>query len=181
MRSIMVKGPVLLVPDPDKWEAEEAMRPTPANHPVHGSRLAIGGDVPDWPEHWQRANGVDPDDLHPHGATHTVAEVLDSPPEKEIHATIAARVLGWSSGGSPIRVWVDDGTGRLTINVPGPTPVLGPAHGEWNEFDIILPAGSGARLPRRAYRRRDNTDEATLPGEPPTATGTAVRRMPAPQ
>jgi hypothetical protein len=50
------RDPSLLVPDPDRWQEEEAMRPIPEEHPAHRATLRYGGYFRDWPEHWQQAN-----------------------------------------------------------------------------------------------------------------------------
>jgi hypothetical protein len=126
-------GPVWLVPGHENLEAELALRPTPA--------VQISGDILEWPRHWQRVNGVHDEDLRLRGATHTVAEVLASPPDAELCATIAGRVIDYAGGGMGAYVRVDDGTGCLNVSCPAETTLVGPRNGEWNEFDIVVPPG----------------------------------------
>jgi hypothetical protein len=134
-------GPVWFLPGPDNEELERGMRPTPAPHTTHGTALHVGGDILDWPGHWQHVNGLRQADLVPRGATHSIAEVLASPPTEGLRATIAARVTDYAGGGSWARVRVDDGTGTLNVYCPAETTLLGPRNGEWNEFDIVVAPG----------------------------------------
>jgi hypothetical protein len=125
-------GPVWLVPGHEHYEAERALRPKAAH---------IGDDILDWPEHWQRVNGVRDEDLRLRGATHTIAQVLASAPDAELRATIAGRVIDYAGGGMGAYVRVDDGTGSLNVSCPPETTLVGPRNGEWNEFDIVVAAG----------------------------------------
>jgi hypothetical protein len=52
------RGPWLLVPGPDGMDTERSRVPRP--HPVYGAVGHFGGDILDWPAHWQRANGLRP-------------------------------------------------------------------------------------------------------------------------
>jgi hypothetical protein len=160
------RGPWVYVPDPAEGDKVRATRPRPGRHAVHGEVLHIGGDIFDWPEHWQRANGLRPEDMRPRGATHTVAEVLASPPDSELRATVAGRVvaLGGSAGWTGARV--DDGCGRLDIACPAAVTLQGPRMHDWFEFDIVV--APGERVPPPA------------PGGA-EVTALAVRRIPAPR
>lgn len=121
-------------------EAAAALRSAPELHPVHGTALEIEGGIVDWPKHWQRASGVRDEDLLPRGATHTIAEVLASPADAPLRATIAAQVTALAASGWA-RVRVQDATGTLSVFCPAETTLLGPAWGDWYEFDIVVDAG----------------------------------------
>jgi hypothetical protein len=173
------QGPRLLVPDPDDAGAAHAARPV----------LHIGHDILDWPEHWQRANGVRPEDLRLRGATHTLSEVLASPPEQELRATIAGRVVDLAGGGGWTRVRVDDGTGALNVACPTEASLLGPRMHDWYEFDIVVAPGT-RQAPvdpdAAAAGIEDPVERVTAMlmaryGGPAGATAEAVRRMPAPR
>jgi hypothetical protein len=138
------RGPYLYVPDPDRSSEERGMRPLPGPHPVHGTAVQIGRDILDWPEHWQRAAGLRPEDLRPRGATHTIADLLASPPNQRLRATIAARVVDLMGTGAWTRVRVDDGTAALDVVCPAATTLLGPRMGDRFEFDIVIARYGGA-------------------------------------
>jgi hypothetical protein len=146
-------GRRLLVPDRDRDSEERATRPVPAPHPVHGTTIHIGRDILDWPEHWQRAAGLRPEDLSPRGATHTVAAVLASPAGQRLRATIAARVVGLMGTSGWTRVRVDDGTAALDVVCPAATTLLGPRMGDRFEFDIIVEPGATTGATAEAIRR----------------------------
>jgi hypothetical protein len=83
-------GQALIVPD-----RYPPPRPaTAAAHPVYGEAPRIGRHLRDWPEHWRRTAGVDLADYVPRGATHTIAELLASPPQARVRGTILARAVG---------------------------------------------------------------------------------------
>jgi hypothetical protein len=180
--------PWLLVPDRDRADAAYAARPVPESHPVHGDALHIGPDILDWPEHWQRASGVQPENLLLRGATHTVAGVLASPPGAELRATIAARVADLAFGAGWTHVRVDDDSGALNVACPGETTLLGPGVGGWFEFDIVVAPGV-RQVPvdpdAAAAGIEDDVERITAVlmaryGGPAGATAEAIRRMPAP-
>ena len=50
------RGPRLLAPGPDQEPEADALRPTPAAHPVHGEQFIIKPGMSEWPEHWQQVN-----------------------------------------------------------------------------------------------------------------------------
>jgi hypothetical protein len=181
-------GPWLLVPPPDQQEQAEALRPTPAEHPVHGTTLHIGQDILTWPEHWQRANGLGPQNVTLRGATGTVAELLAAGPGREGHTTIAARVVDLMGSSGFTRVRVDDGTGTMDIYCPRETTLLGPDLGGWYEFDVLLSAderqapGNPEKIAAALDDRVAGLGASFMAryGGPVTATATAVRRIPAP-
>jgi hypothetical protein len=189
LRRERADGPWLLVPHPDDYENDRAAH-TPPAHPRYGDTLRIGGDILDWPEHWRRANGVRPENLVLRGATHTVAELLASPPETELRATVAARVVDLAGlGGASTRVRVEDATGRMDVACPGNTSLLGPRMRVWYEFDVIVTPGSRT-LPADPEAAGEGLADAVERltaklmaryGGPPAATAEAIRRMPAPQ
>ena len=146
-------GRRLLVPDRERDSEERASRPVPPPHPVHGTTIHVGRDILDWPEHWQRAAGLRPEDLQPRGATHTVAALLATPASERMRATIAARVVGLMGTGGWTRVRVDDGTAELDIVCPAATTLLGPRMGDWFEFDIVIEPGAETGATAEAVRR----------------------------
>jgi hypothetical protein len=134
------------VPDYGDAEAAAALRSPPGPHPVHGTLLEIQGGIKDWPKHWQLASGIRDEDLLPRGATHTIAELLASPPEAPLRATIAAQVTAVAGSGARwARVRVQDATGTLSVLCPPETTMLGPCWGMWYEFDVALEAGPRRR------------------------------------
>ena len=178
----------LLVPDRKRADAAYAARPVPQSHPVHGDALHIGPDILDWPEHWQRATGLRPESLRLRGATHTVANLLASPPDVELRATIAARVADLAFGAGWSHVRVDDGSGALNVACPGETTLLGPGVGGWFEFDIVVAPGV-RQVPvdpdAAAAGIEDDVERITAVlmaryGGPAGATAEAIRRMQAP-
>lgn len=173
------RGPSLRLPDADD---ADTMRP------VHGTALHVGGDILEWPAHWQRANGLRPEHLRLRGATHTVAEVLASPPERELRATIAARVVNLSAGAGWTRARVDDGTGRMDVMCEPPATLLGPCVHQWYEFDVVVSPGP-RRLPADIRESAESSGDPVADlaavymaryGGPADAAAEAVRRLPAP-
>jgi hypothetical protein len=179
------QGPSLLLLDSDD---ADIMTPSPRSHPVHGTALHVGGDIVEWPAHWQRANGLQPEQLRLRGATHTIAEVLASPPERELRGTIAGRVVNLMGVGGSTRVRVDDGTGRLDVACHPPATLLGPCIDRWYEFDVVVAAGL-RRLPADIGEPTTSSEDPVADltavlmarhGGPADATAEAVRRMQAP-
>jgi hypothetical protein len=155
---------------------------------VHGDALHIGADILDWPEHWQRASGVRPENLRLRGATHTVSDVVSSPPGAELRATIAARVANLAFGGGWTHVRVDDGTGALNVACPDETTLLGPGVDGWFEFDIVVAPGV-RQVPvdpdAAAAGIEDDVERIAAvlmarDGGPAGAIAEAIRRMPTP-
>lgn len=181
-------GHLWLVPSYENTDAEQALRPIPAAHPVHGAEPHIGGDILDWPEHWQRANGLHEEDVPLRGATHTIADVLATPTAEELRATIIGKVTSLM-GASWTFVRVHDGTGALDVMCPADTTLLGPAIDSWYEFDIVVPAGPRhvpADPDTAADGLTDPVEQVTAVlmarhGGPAGATAEAVRRMAAPR
>ncbi len=159
------RGPWVFVPDPTEHSGVRVAPPPPGTHPVHGEIVHIGGDIFDWPVHWQLASGLRPEDMRPRGVTHTVAAVLASPPDSELRATVAGRVLALGGGGGSTGARVDDGSGTLHITCPAAVTLQGPRMRDWFEFDIVVEPGD--RLLPPAH------DGASV-------TALAVRRVPAP-
>lgn len=188
LREETAHGPWLLVPHLEHPERALREYAGPPSHPRYGDTLNVGADILDWPEHWQRANGLLPDSLRLRGATHTVADVLGSPPAQEQRATIAARVVDLVGGGAGTRVRVDDATATVDVACPSNTTLLGPWIGDWYEFDIVVAPGARRRPSDPATATAGITDSvqqltAALMArysEPATATAEAIRRMRAP-
>ena len=135
-------GPYLLVPDPDRWAEERETRPVPERHPFYGDETRVGRDILDWPEHWQRTAGLRPEHLALRGATHSIAELLATPPERPVQATILAQVVDLAGSSTWARARVDDGTGQLDVSCPEGTMLLGPRMFDWFEFDVVMDAGA---------------------------------------
>jgi hypothetical protein len=134
-------GAVLVLTDPDAaTPMTELPGPTSPN-PVHGQITRYERDPLQWPLRWQRLSGIEPEDLKPRGATHTVAELLASDPARPLEATIAARVIDLGGSSDITRVRVSDGTGVMAINCPTAVTALGPSMSQEFEFDLIVPAG----------------------------------------
>jgi hypothetical protein len=183
------QGHCLLVPPPEDIRTELAERTGPPTHPRYGDTLNVSDDILDWPEHWQRVNGLRADNLELRGATHNVSDVLDSPPAQELRATIAAYVVDLAGGGAGgIRVRVDDATGTMDVACPPDTTLLGPVLHGWYEFDIVVAPGARQRPSDPAVATAGVTDPveqvtAALMaryGGPAAATAEAIRRMSAP-
>jgi len=137
------------------------------------------GDILEWPEHWQRANGVRPEDLAARGAAHTIAEVLGSPPDRELRATIHARVVDLAGGADWARVRVDDGTGRLDVLCPPGTTLLGPRLHATYELDIVVAPTSAAGLRATTSPRCSSPATEGRRARPPQPCGGSSRKRPA--
>jgi hypothetical protein len=178
-------GTVLRIEDPsDDRPAHERRAQRP--HPFYGDATLLPGDPQRWPEHWQRASGIEPSDLVPHGATHTVAEVLASDAASERRATIVGDVVGLA-GQRDTFVRVSDGTATIDVRCPARTTTFGPVIGERFEFDVVVPAGHRA-TPEESVMHAQNPHDPVerlteqLSRKNPrrgAATATAVRRAPA--
>lgn len=181
-------GPWSLVPDPDVAEEHWVAPSVPGWHPAHGTMLHVGGDILEWPEHWQRVNGLRPQDRRLRGATHTVSEVLVSRPDQALRATIAGHVVSFAGSGAWAHVRIADGTGELDIACPAGTLLLGPRLGRWFEFDVVVAPGvrRAAAAPDAAVAGIEDPVEQVAAvlmarhGGPAGANAEAIRRMPAP-
>jgi hypothetical protein len=172
------------VPDPNRDSEEWAQRPVPAPHPVHGTRTHVGRDILEWPDHWQRAAGLRPEDLEPGGATHTISELLATPTSHSVRATIAARVVDLMSSGGWTRVRVNDGTAALDVVCPAATTLLGPRIRDWYEFDIVIEPGERTAPPDPEVAGAGIDDpveqlaaEFSAPTAARRATAAAIRRL----
>jgi hypothetical protein len=154
-------------------------------HPVYGETREFPKDPEGWPTHWQRASRIEVDDLRPHGATHTIAEVLASDPASELAATIEAKVIALS-GQRDTSVRVSDGTGEMDVLCPAITTALGPSIRSSYEFDIVVPTGHGVAPGEEVIAASDPDDAVQALTEAwsrkypigrATAIATAVRRM----
>jgi hypothetical protein len=171
----------LAVPDQETEELEEAQRTPPAPHPVHGDVVHIGSDILDWPEHWQRATGLDAADLELRGATHTIAELLSLPSAQRTRATIVGRVVHLLGSGATIRVRVDDGSAAIEVVCPAATTMLGPSIDDWFEFDVVVEPDGPGDLDAVVSDIEDPFDRALAAliagyDAPAGATARAVRR-----
>jgi hypothetical protein len=181
-------GSYLRVIDPRDELALAAPRDLP-RHPLYGDQAAIGRDTLSWPEHWQRASGIDPRDAEPQGATHTIADVLASDPAGELRATVAGQVVDLGGSSVSVRVRVSDGTGAIDISCPAETTPFGLVCGERFEFDVIGPSG-GRNEPADVDAARQSTDDPSEQvirvllaryGGPVGALATAVRPLDRPR
>jgi len=138
------RGAYLLLDDEDGQLPLGTPRALPP-HPVHGRRTQFERRSLLWPAHWQRASGIDPAAALPRGATHTIAELLDSNPETTITATIAGRVIDRMTSENVTRVRVSDGSGLLDIAYEPSADLFSLAYGDRAEFDVQVPAGPRPR------------------------------------
>jgi hypothetical protein len=163
-------GPSVHVPALGRWEEEQARRPVQA---------VIGRDILDWPERWQRLNGLEAADLRLRGATSTIAALLATRPDEPAHATIAGLVVALAGSTAGVRVRVEDESARIDVLCPPGTTLLGPRLGQRFEFDVVVPAGPRVRPPA------GSTGAASVAsvlharhGGPTGATAEAVRPAP---
>jgi hypothetical protein len=140
-------GETLLLTGPHASLPVSALPAPPPPNPVHGDITAYEREPLRWPAHWQRLSGIEPEEVVPRGATHTISELLASDPAVAVQATIAARVEDLGSFGHVTRVRVSDGTGTISINCPVAVTMLGPGMRQEYEFDIVVPAGERQRPP----------------------------------
>jgi hypothetical protein len=181
-RSESERGTWLSITDPREEVPVAAREPSTLSHPVYGEATAVPRDPVLWPAHWQRASGLEPADISPRGATHTIAEVLGSDPARALRATVAGRVINLM-GQIDTRVRVTDGTETIDIHCPAAVTLLGPVVGCEFEFDVVISPGPRRPASASAVEPDDPTDElavltATLMsryGDPAGATATAVR------
>jgi hypothetical protein len=183
-RRVGAAGPVLHLQDPVAGLALAAPRGKLPPHPVYGDATSIPREVRRWPVHWQRLSGIDPGDIRPRGATHSIAEVLASDSADPLEATIAGRVEDLAAWEGVTRVRVSDGTGVLAINCSAAVTALGPACGEEFEFDVIVPSGErreptglSGMLPTDDPVREVSQRLMARYGGPAGAIATAVRPM----
>lgn len=134
-------GPVLVLTDPHTSVPMSELPAPPTPNPVHGEVTRYERDPLKWPLHWQRLSGIEPEDVKPRGATHTIAELLASDPGQTLEATIAALVVDLGGFAEMTRVRVSDGTAVMAINCPASVTALGPVMRQEFEFDVIVPAG----------------------------------------
>jgi hypothetical protein len=181
------EGPVLWLRDPDAMLSMSELPAPKTPNPVHGDVTYIGRPPLEWPLHWQRLSGIEPEDVKPRGATHTIAELLASDPSQPLVATIAALVVDLGSFGSGTFVRVSDGTGVMTIGCPLAITTLGPGMRQEYEFDVIVSAGErrtppdpGALEPLADPVKDISQRLMARYGGPPTAVATAVRPLGAP-
>lgn len=138
-------GEVLVLRDPHAALSMNALPAPPPPNPVHGDVTCYERALLKWPLHWQRLSGIEPEDIEPRGATHTVAELLASDPSEPLQATVAARVIDLAGLGSGTYVRVSDGTGVMAISCPTAVTSLGPVMREEFEFDVTVPVGERQR------------------------------------
>lgn len=154
-------------------------------HALYGTTTCIERDILAWPESWQRAAGIRPEDLEPRGATHTIAELLASPGDVEIRGTIAGEVVSLAGGGRWARVRVDDGTGTIDVHCPAEATLLGPGIRRRYEFDVLVAPGERL-VPPEEPSAADFEDPAShltavlmaRHGGLPAARAERIRRLP---
>jgi hypothetical protein len=178
-------GPVLHLLDPHTALPMNALPAPPPPNTVHGEVTAYEREPLRWPAHWQRLSGIEPDDVKPRGATHTIAELLASDAAQPLQATVAGRVVDLGGFGDVVRVRVSDGTGVMAIACPVAVTALGPAMRNEYEFDVIVPVGERHVPPDldALEPREDPVEDISQRlmaryGGPATAVATAVRPLP---
>jgi hypothetical protein len=140
-------GQVLHLTDPHTSLPLTGRPAPPPPNPVHGDVTEYEREPLRWPALWQRLSGIEPEDVLPRGATHTIYELLSSDPALALEATIAARVDDLGGFGDVTRVRVSDGTGTISINCPRAVTMLGPGMRQEYEFDVVVPPGERQRPP----------------------------------
>jgi hypothetical protein len=177
-------GEMLLLTDPHASLPRNALPAPASSSPVHGDITAYERAPLRWPAHWQRLSGIDPEDVVPRGATHTISELLTSDPTLALEATIAARVEDLGGFGDVTRVRVSDGTGTISINCPVAVTMLKPGMRQHYEFDVVVPPGERQRPPDLdAIEPADDPVEDISQrlmaryGGPPTAVARAIRPL----
>lgn len=165
------------------WHDEpDSLWPPLPPHPSHGA--TIGRDVLAWPESWQRAAGVRPEDLVPRGATHSIADLLASPDDVDFRGTIAGEVVSLASAGRSTQVRVDDGTATIDVHCPAESTLLGPWLRHRYEFDVVVEPGE-RHVPRKEPDGADLAESvehltAVLSARhfsPPAARAERIRRL----
>lgn len=141
VQDALPRGRVVVLPSPEDWEVEPRWRPPLPSHPLHGLATHVGRDILEWPEHWRRLTGLTPSRIKPRGASHTIAELMQTDRGSQVEATIVAKVVSLIGGRDGATVRVDDETGVLVIDWPSKTTLLGPTIDEWFEFDVLVSAG----------------------------------------
>jgi len=143
----------------DEWSE---WRDLPADligtHPIYGDAMSLPRDPLQWPAHWQRAAGIEEEDLHARGTTHKIADLLASDPAFEVRATIEGEVIS-VAGGRDTFVRVTDGTDTIDIRCPAEITALGPALRKRFEFDVVVPAGHRVRPADNVFEIQDKEDE----------------------
>jgi hypothetical protein len=177
-------GQVLYLRDPHRMVPMSKLPAPPTPDPVHGEITHYERPPLEWPLPWQRLSGIEPGDVKPRGATHTVAELLASDPAQPLEATIAALVVDLGNFGSGPFVRVSDGTGVMTIGCPTAVTTLGPAMRQRYEFDVVVQAGERREPPDPDAVEATADAVKTLSrrlmaryGGPATAVATAVRPL----
>ena len=161
----------------------------PASPPAGESYYVVPNDILGWPPHWQRASGLQPEDIEPRGATHSIGELLASDPHSPLQATVAGSVIALGGSTHSTQVRVNDGTGTIDIHCPAAVTLLGPTCPGEFEFDVHIDSGERV-IPKDpdavAAGVADPEERVTKiliarHGGPPGAIATAVRRIePAP-
>jgi hypothetical protein len=109
----------------------------PVHHAVHGTLERIPAAMAAWPERWLLRSGIGPDRRQPHGADHTIAEVIAAMSGGPVRARIHATVEGLAGSGEGATVVVSDGTGKMRIWCPAELTALGPGLGASFELQIV--------------------------------------------
>jgi hypothetical protein len=176
-------GPRLLLRDPERG-LPMTQQPSPRTpNPVHGDVKRYEREPLAWPVHWQRLSGIEPEEVKPRGATHTIAELMSSDPTRPLEATIAALVIDLASWSGNTRVRVSDDTGVMAINCPDAVTALGPVMRREFEFDVVVPAGEReAPTDLNALELDDPVEDLSQRlmaryGGPATAVATAIRPL----
>jgi hypothetical protein len=182
--------PPIVSVDDDQAGAGPGREAAVAPHPTYGSTAIFEKDPVGWPAHWQRLSGIEATDLAPHGATHTIAGILDAAAQEPAQGTIRAVVRG-IAGQKDTNARVEDETGTVDILCPAATTALGPTLGEHFEFDVVVspPEEMLADEPAVTREPEPETDadrllrawERKYPLGPARAIATAIRRCEPPE
>jgi hypothetical protein len=141
--------------DPDdRWPARQAAALGAAPLPAwYAGGTQLDQDVRSWPERWLRADGLEPRDRHPRGATTTLAELLaEAAAGRPAQGTVRATVVALVGSGRGSRVMLDDGTATVDVWCPAKVSTYGPVVRTAFEFDLVVVAGGPGQAPDLADR-----------------------------
>ena len=104
----------------DQWSQIAAVRLAPSLPlPRYGTKVTIGEDIREWPQHWLLASGLTEASRRPRGADSTIAALLESAASGgESRGTVQAEVVRSAGTAAGRRLTIHDGTGRLDVWCP---------------------------------------------------------------
>ena len=97
---------------------------------------------PSWPAPWLISLGMYPDSLRPHGATHTIADLIEAASLAGVSGTVIGRVRKLRAFGKSYTFTLDDGTAQLSVSGDPEQTVFSPRIDESFEVDVRLESAS---------------------------------------